>query len=388
VIYHDPAKSLAIVFTPMELNLKTEERERLIGDMTNALMRSLPEEAPKGYLLQPHTALTMQGLIEQVLEADGVSREMLDAERKKADLINELADADQEQREKLLADNAGLIDEQFLELMALLGQSLSQAGQSRRALRLLNIRSQLLESTEAGKAIKAREQAVKEANEDLKKLGQNLTRETLVDLLVKNKDNPVKIEAIGQLVRPALDYTVFQMLATRIDATADASQKQQLIDVRETLLRIQANYEQQARAVMQRASDTLRSLLTAPDLLGAIQMNLNRIDDTFMQVLQANLEEARRTGNVEISTRLKQIRDEILKLVQASSPPEIQLINELLSAPTPDDSLALLQERSEQVNADLVSVMWDLVEQLQEANPPAAERLSMIAEAAEGMVAG
>src|SRR5687767_5532912 len=85
LVYHDPDKKLAIIYVPMELNLQQTERERLIGDFTNALMRSLPEEAPKGYLLQPRTALTLQGLTEQVLEADGITPEMLDQERRKVE---------------------------------------------------------------------------------------------------------------------------------------------------------------------------------------------------------------------------------------------------------------------------------------------------------------
>ena len=69
----------------------------------------------------------------------------------------------------------------------------------------------------------------------------------------------------------------------------------------------------------------------APDIPSAIQANLNRIDDTFLQVLQVNLEEARKADNADISDRLKIIRDEVLKLIQSSAPPEIQFINELLS---------------------------------------------------------
>ncbi len=61
LMYHDPAKQLAIVYVPMELNMAEAERQRIIGTMTQAVLRSLPEEAPKGYLLQPKTALPCRG---------------------------------------------------------------------------------------------------------------------------------------------------------------------------------------------------------------------------------------------------------------------------------------------------------------------------------------
>ncbi|MGF1504412.1 MAG: CpXC domain-containing protein [Anaerolineae bacterium] len=64
LVYHDPAKPLAIVHVPMQLNIDQTERERMVGQLTQTLMRTLPEDAPKGHLLQPQTALTMQGLIE------------------------------------------------------------------------------------------------------------------------------------------------------------------------------------------------------------------------------------------------------------------------------------------------------------------------------------
>ena len=90
MVYHDPEKSLAIIHVPMELGLEQTEREKIIGDMTNAVMRALPEDAPKGYLLQPQIALTMQGLIDQVLEADGITREVIDEQLRKVELIDEL----------------------------------------------------------------------------------------------------------------------------------------------------------------------------------------------------------------------------------------------------------------------------------------------------------
>ncbi|MFN8450295.1 MAG: hypothetical protein U0521_17340 [Anaerolineae bacterium] len=41
----------------------------------------LPQQSMKGYLFQPRRALTMQGLIEQVLQADGVTPEMIGEQR-------------------------------------------------------------------------------------------------------------------------------------------------------------------------------------------------------------------------------------------------------------------------------------------------------------------
>jgi hypothetical protein len=356
----------------------------LIGEMTQAVMRAMPEDAPKGYLLQPQTALSLQGMVDQVLEADGITREMVDKERKKLQIINELATVSQEEADQLLEENADLIDMTFLELLSMTAQAASQQGQSREALRLLNLRSHLMETTEAGQELKQQEDALREASLELQELGDNLTRESFVDLLVKSADNPAKINAFGMVAQGLLDYQTFQVLAERIDATEDPEKQEQLKDVRETLLAIAAEYEKQSREVVERAVDTLRAIISAPDIQTAITNNLERIDQTFLQVLQANLDEARKAGNIEVSSRLKEIRDEVLAMVQAAAPPEIQFINDLLSAETEDESLAILQDRQDMLNEDMLVVMEDLSGQLRQAgNEEAAQRLDMLrAEAA------
>jgi hypothetical protein len=387
MIYHDPEKELAIIHVPMELGLQQTEREKIIGDMTNAVMRSLPEDAPKGYLLQPKTALTMQGLIDQVLEADGITREMIDEQLHKVELVDELAEADSETRQRLLEENVDRFDLTFIEMVRAAAQAAAQAEDHRRSLRLNNISKWLMENTEAGQQIKAQQDALIEASQELQALGESLTREAFVDLLVQAADNPAKIDALATLGRGILDYTIFQLITERVKGAATQEEKDLLGQMRDRVLEISAEFERQSRAVVERAADTLRSLLQAHDIPAAIQANLDRIDDAFLQVLQANLDEARRSGNVDASSKLHQIRDEVLRLIQASAPPEIQLINELLSLESEDESRALLQSRQAEINEQLVHIMGDLSVQLREAgNDQAADRLDQLRAEAEQLI--
>ena len=71
-MYHDPAKELAFILMPLELNLRETDQQRIIGQMTQSVMRDLPETAPRGYLLQPKMFFTFQSLIEAILEKDGI----------------------------------------------------------------------------------------------------------------------------------------------------------------------------------------------------------------------------------------------------------------------------------------------------------------------------
>src|ERR1041385_1892352 len=87
LLYHDASKELLIAYVPMELGLPKDAQEKAIGEMMREVTSSLPQGAFKAYLLQPRNALTMQGLIDQVLQADGVTPEMMQEQRDRVKLV-------------------------------------------------------------------------------------------------------------------------------------------------------------------------------------------------------------------------------------------------------------------------------------------------------------
>ncbi len=89
LIYHDPAAEFLAVYFPPQLNLPEVERQKAIGDMTQALMRMLPPEQRKGYFFSPRQFLNRQGLMDAVLGTMGISQEELDRQRKKAKLLDQ-----------------------------------------------------------------------------------------------------------------------------------------------------------------------------------------------------------------------------------------------------------------------------------------------------------
>ncbi|MGF1504411.1 MAG: hypothetical protein ACFB51_04650 [Anaerolineae bacterium] len=315
---------------------------------------------------------------------------MLDQERRKITLIDELLAAKGDEQQSLVDENIDLIDESFLELLRIVGERAGQTGDSRTSLRALNLRSKLIESTEAGQRVKVREEAYQQAELELNSIVTeegHINREDFVDLIVDSADNPDKIQYLSSRIPQILDYTTFNILTNRIDATSDPDQRAQLQEARETMLKVAAEYEQASRAVVERAADTLRMLLSAPDVVEAIHQNLDRIDETFMQVLQVNLQEARQSGSVEVSARLKQIRDEVLRLVEQQAPPEIQLINQLLSEQDDNAALDLLASRADAVTPQLIEVMDQLIDQLNAVgNVEAAQRLAMLRNEANRML--
>jgi hypothetical protein len=120
LIYHDPDKQLLFCLIPQELNIPENERQRMIGQLSNRVMSSLPSERRKGYLLQPRPFLTFQTFLEAVLEADGITREMLDQQRAKAQAIAEMVQAvdDSLGLAALIGQHEGLIDYEFFALLS------------------------------------------------------------------------------------------------------------------------------------------------------------------------------------------------------------------------------------------------------------------------------
>jgi hypothetical protein len=52
------------------------------------VVNGLPTEKRKGYLFQPQTMFTYQTLIDKVLEADGITKEMIEAQQNESTLSN------------------------------------------------------------------------------------------------------------------------------------------------------------------------------------------------------------------------------------------------------------------------------------------------------------
>jgi len=93
LMYHDPSKELLVSYVPMELGLPKDTQEKMIGELMRELTSQLPQGSFKAYLLQPRQALTMQGLIDQVLQADGVTPEMMEDQRARVRLVEQFLQA-------------------------------------------------------------------------------------------------------------------------------------------------------------------------------------------------------------------------------------------------------------------------------------------------------
>ncbi|MBC8077778.1 MAG: CpXC domain-containing protein, partial [Chloroflexales bacterium] len=145
LVYHDAAKQLCFVYFPQELRARPEEQERFVGDVTNFLIKSLPADAPRGYLLKPRRFISQASLIEAIFESDGISKEMLDAQRQRVALIAEFAQAMEDEPElaRLAEQHRAALDYEFFATLTAFADANAQQGRMDGATMLAQLRDRL-----------------------------------------------------------------------------------------------------------------------------------------------------------------------------------------------------------------------------------------------------
>jgi hypothetical protein len=388
ILYHDASKELLLVNIPMELGLPSAEQERVIGSLTQAIINSLPSEQRKGYLLMPRPTLTLQGMVEAILEADGITREMLEARRNKLRLAEQFLRADPAQWQALAQQHDAELDEEFFAMLGASAEAALQDGRRDLAQAMLALRDQLLSLSSVGQRLlsdaAAQEALIRTVTNDLSALGAQPSRETLLDLAIRYAQEGIadKLEALVSLARPALDYLFFQRLTARLEA-AEGAQRALLSQLRERLLTLTQAIDQQSQALVQQAAQALQAILNSGDIEAAIRSRLDLIDDTFLAVLSANLQDAEQNGNAAAASRLREVMERVIAILQENAPPAVQFINELLQQPTAERARELLAARAAEFGRELLDAITGLLDELSARGHSAAlERLLALREMA------
>ncbi|GIV95824.1 MAG: hypothetical protein KatS3mg057_0481 [Herpetosiphonaceae bacterium] len=385
LIYHDPAKQLFLALLPQELNIKPEEAERFIGDLTRFVMADLPNDVPKGYLLTPRRFISLQSLVDAVLEAEGVSKEMLAAQRKRVELIGRLAEALEQDRQQQAQGEPGKAFQElaeqhkqdfdyefFLMLTALLEASTREQQQESADL-LSEVRQRLMELTGFDAAAAGLEEP------DEERILQNLL------------DAPSdQLREVIAEYRPYIDYGFFQFWSEQIEAAeraGDTQRARKLSDRRKEVVELTERMDKEAQTLFEEAGAVLREVLFAPDPQAALRERREKINEAFMLVVDANIAAAQRANRAEDVQRLQEIQRLAVEVVQEAMSPEERLINQLLTAESPQESTKLLRANAAKVTPDFVKKVNELAEQMEKGGrKELAERLRQIGREAASLL--
>lgn len=376
LLFHDPEKELLISHIPMELNFSKDQQEKVIGEMLNVL----PKTNFKGYMFNPRRALTLQGLTDMVLEADGVTPEMMEAQRTRVQLAQKFVEAQSEDElRELVRANDATIDEHVFQVMTIMAQRAMQEGQAEIAQHIMLRQNIIAEESSFGQeALRKQEEQqriITEVAGLIQQLPENAERGDFLNLALSFRNDDERLFALVSLVRPAFDYEFFEQLTQRAEK-ANGNEQQTLLALRERLSEITAEIDREMQQAMHHAAGFLQAILDDTNPEDVIRANLPAIDDTFMAVLASNIKHAEQDNNQQAFTRLKEIYDMVVRVMQENIQPELRFVNDLLATQNDEDAQAIIEDNAGQFD-DTVFEVFDAVEGILEdqGNAAMAERL-------------
>ena len=365
LLYHDPNHDLFMVHVPQEMNLDQVRREELIGRMVQQVINQTPMEKRRGYMLQPQTMLTMQSFMEKVWGTEGVTPEMLARQQKQVELLRTLATASADVQDFLIKDRAREIDETFFAILRAQIDATSEMGDPNLVNGLLNLQAKLMVQTELGRQIEKQQIALHALNREAQ-AANGLSPAILFKHIVRNEQDETLVNAIAMTGRGAMNYEFFSLLTGEVEKrekAKDTTGAKRLGQIRDDLLEMQRQLQQATEDVLKEAQSTLDAILAAPDPRQAIADNVERIDDAFMHVLDARLAHAEQSGRHDEADKLTHIQEEIIRAVQGDTPPEVQLLSQLVSAPDKAARERLMGQAAALLSPELVQVVDMLREQ-------------------------
>ena len=358
LVYHDPNKELLLTYFPPELGLPINEQERVIGPIITKITNSLPQEKRKAYLLQPQAMLTMQTMLERIRSADGITKEMVQAQQDRMNLIQRLMTATDEAINEITSKEDATFDGDFYSLLNRLTEAAVVNGDQESARRLGDLQKKLLPKTTFGRQIQEQSKDVETAIQALQSAGKELTRERLLELVI-NAPNDTQLSVFASLGRPGMDYEFFGMLTERINRSS-GSEKDRLTVLRSQLLEMTQAVDRQMEERLSQARKNLTAILQTKDVKETMAQNLAVVDEFFVQAFNEQMEAARKSGDLDRIGKLKQVEEVVDKASEA--PPVVQLIQELLEAAGAEQELQnMLDEHKTEITPEFMEILSSLL---------------------------
>ncbi len=377
IVYHDADKELLLTYFPPELAMPVNEQERLIGPLITQVTNRLPPEKRKAYLFKPVANLTFESMMETILGKDGITPEMIKAQQERLNLIDRLLQSTApDVRAELIKQNARLFDEQFFALFSRLLQAGLGSGQEELAKQMSELQKQLLAETEYGRKLRDSVGELEAAAKSLQEAGQSLTREKLLDLMIK-APSEARLKAYVSLARNGMDYTFFQNLTELIDKSSGEERKK-LEGLREKLLDAVNEIDKQLETRYKQAQEFVEKILAQVDVAKATQENLDAFTQDAVDVVQTLLRQASEKNDYARMGKLQKI----IEILQAASaaPPEVAFIEQLLDAPDEASLEKMLAANESIINDSFMEALNGLVAQIDaqatQGNNPEAKKLA------------
>ena len=345
LVYHDKEKDLLLTFSPPDTNKTMEEKEAALAPLLKQVIDNLEPQDRKGYLFQPQAMLTMNNLVKNVLLADGITDEMIQAQQEKMKLLDTLFNKDGEQLKKSVIENNENIDREFFAIFAEISQRIISSRDEKSIEKIKNVQDVLMAETDIGKEILSETREIQAATQSLEALGENLTRGSLLELVI-SAPNLERVKAFAGLVRPAMDYEFFQNFTERIEA-ADESDRKDLVEKRNLMLKVTQEIDEQLQQKVSEATDTINRIIENESIEEGLMKNIGLVDQLFVQALSGEINQAEESENEERKEKLI----ELFQIIQEmTTPPELKKVEELVAL---SDDSSKLEKALDEIDPEL-----------------------------------
>ena len=326
LVYHDKEKELLLTFSPPEANKTMEEKEAALAPLLKQVIDILEPQDKKGYIFQPQAMLTMNNLVKNVLLADGITEEMIQDQQEKMKLLDTLFNQDGEELKKTVIDNNENIDREFFAIFAEIAQRIIASRDEKSIEKIRVVQDVLMAESDIGKEILAETQEIQEATQSLEALGENLTRESLIELVI-NAPNLERVKAFAGLVRPAMDYEFFQNFTEKIEASAE-NERKDMVEKRNLILKVTQEIDEQLQQKLVDAVEVINRIIESEPIEDGLMQNIGLVDQLFVQALSGEINLAEEKKNEERKTKLIELFQIIQEL---TTPPELKKVEELVA---------------------------------------------------------
>jgi len=357
VVYHDAEKELLFTFSPPDVNKTMEDKEGELAPLLKVIIDNLEPKDRKGYLFQPKTMLTLNNLIKTILLEDGITEEMIKNQQEKMKLLDSLFTQDGEKLTETIRINNDQIDREFFALFTEIAQRILASQDNKSIEKIRFIQEILMAETEIGKEILNETQEIQAASQSLEALGKNLTRSSLLELVI-HAPTTERVKALTSLARPAMDYEFFQMFTDKIEKTDDKS-RDDLVEKRNLMLKLTQEIDQQLQEQFNEARDKIEIIINEESIEDTLMENLNLIDQYFVQALASEMELAEKDNLTERKEKL----EKLMHLIQdLTTPAELKIVEQLLTVSEDEKKLdEMLAKLGDQINSQLIDYMTSII---------------------------
>lgn len=362
LVYHDKEKELLLTFSPPDTKKTMEEKEAALAPLLKQVIDNLEPKDRKGYLFQPQAMLTMNNLVKNVLLADGITEEMIQDQQEKMKLLDALFNQNEEQIKKTILENNAIIDREFFAIFAEIAQRIIASKDEKSIEKIKTVQEILMSETEIGKEIMAETREIQAATESLEALGQNITRGSLLELVI-NAPNLERVKALAGLVRPAMDYEFFQKFTEKIEAAA-VDDRKGMVEKRNLILKVTQEIDEQLRQRISSAVETINQIIENESVEEGLMKNIGLVDQFFVQALSDEINLAEEKKNEERKDKLVELFQIIQEL---STPPELKKIEELIAISEDSKKLeSALNELDPELTDNIISNLTSIISNYEE----------------------